>query len=914
VIEAAESAVLGPESTGTEVLSESSSVVAQYIAGGSWHTGGRRDPGRFDEMVDGDDRIRPSWLELADGLAGLGPRAMGRLRSQVDRLLDDDGVTYNPVDVVRPEPAFTPPAERPAGPYTTQMIGFEPVVAAARERWKLDPVPLVVGEEDWGALSAAVRQRATLLDLILADLYGPRKLLRRGLIPADLIFSSRAYLRSAHGLTIPGPHQLFLYAGDVFRAPSGEFQVIADRAEAPSGAGYAMADRRVVSRVSPDLLRRIAPAPITGFFKSLLLSLQSVAPRAADDPRVVVLSPGIHSETAFDQAYVASLLGIPLVESEDLTVRQGRVWMRALGRYEPVDVILRRVDSDYADPLDLRPDSRLGVVGLLQACRRGSVTVVNTLGSGVLENPGLLPLLPSLSRALLGEDLMLPSVETFWCGQPAALSHVRAHFTSMVMRPTDGSQRSTIVARLEQSQAGELLAAVTAQPHRWVGQPFAPFSVAPVGTDDGLVAGQVGMRLFALAHQSGYEVMPGALGRVLPLDQQTRRASGLTEAKDVWISTGAAAEAGDREATPWLQEHPLTAGRSSATSSPRALEDLFWFGRYTERVEDFSRLLIATFERVEESRQTGVPQDGLTSILLATVTHTSATYPGFVDGQHRAADPGGRQDDVIPEMRSLLLDSYRLGSIAQALNGLKEAASGVRDQLSRDTWLVLAGVDRAMNALEEDSDDQGPTLQTSCAAVLTGMLALGGLAVENMVRDPGWYLMDIGRRLERSLQLINVLRWALARVSPPEIDARLIESVLQFAESILTYRRRYRGRTQIGTVLELLLLDPGNPRSLAYQLQALVADFRALPDASGTSVPERLLDDLVAKVRRTGVTELGRADVDGRRADLVQYLTSVHASLSTLADAVAAQRFRHHIPVQQLDQFGTPVPAEQRSA
>jgi uncharacterized circularly permuted ATP-grasp superfamily protein/uncharacterized alpha-E superfamily protein len=899
-----------------ELEGEPSSLVGEYVAGGSWLAGGRRDPDRFDEMVDETNRVRDTWADLAAGLSNIGRRGIQRMRSQVERMLDDDGVTYNPVDEVRPEPAFSPPAQRDSDA-RTQMVGFEPAVAAAsRERWKLDPVPLVLGESDWAFLEAAVRQRAVLLDLVLTDLYGPRKLLRRGLIPADLIFSSRAYLRAAHGLTIPGPHQLFLYGADVFRSPSGEFQAMGDRAEAPSGTGYAMADRRVVSRVSPDLFRKIAPSPISGFFKSFLLSLQAVAPRAADDPRVVVLSPGIHSETAFDQAYVASLLNLPLVESADLTVRQGRVWMRALGRYEPVDVILRRVDSEYSDPLDMRPDSQLGVIGLRQACRRGSVTVVNPLGSGILENPGLLPLLPNLAQTLLGEDLKLPSVETFWCGQPTVLSHVRAHFGEMVMRPTDGSQRSVIVARLDNAQAAELMDKVAAQPNRWVAQPYAPFSVAPVGTADGLVAGQVGMRLFALAQQSGYLVMPGGLGRVLPLDQKTRRTSGFTEAKDVWISTGTVAvEAGDRDVTPWVHEHPLTAGRSSATSSPRALEDLYWFGRYTERVEDFSRLLIATWDRVEESRQTGISRGGLTAILLATVTHTSATYPGFVGGYTGSPSwQTGWQADVLPEMRSLLLDGYRLGSIAQALNGLKEAASGIRDQLSRDTWLVLAGVDRAMNALAKDKQDQGTTLQASYASVLSGMLALGGLAVENMVRDPGWYLMDIGRRLERSLQLVNVLRWALARVSPPEIDAQLIESVLQFAESILTYKRRYRGRTQIGTVLELLLLDPDNPRSLAYQLQSMVADFRALPDSSGTSVPERMLDDLVAKVRRTAVIDLGKADAQGVREDLVDYLKTLHASLTALAEAVAMQRFRHPLPIQQLDEYGSKVPAEQRSA
>lgn len=863
-------------------------VVAAYAVARS--AGGARRPGRFDEMVDGALGIRPGWTELAAGLDELGPSGLDRLRAQAERLLDDDGVTYTPIGGSRTESRPTAPAQR--GPATDPATAVPPD-PLARQRWKLDPVPLVLEASEWVGLQAALRQRATLLDLVLTDLYGPRTLIQRGFIPPELIFGSRAYLRRAHGLTIPGSHQLFFHGADVFRGPDGTFMAMGDRTEAPSGAGYAMADRRVIARIVPDVFRRAAPESLSPFFRSFLLALQSAAPRSAEDPRVVVLSPGTHSETAFDQAFLAGLLGLPLVESEDLTVREGRVWMRALGRYEPVDVILRRVDADWTDPLELRPESRLGVVGLLQACRRGTVTVVNTLGSGILENPGLLPFLPALSDTLLGEGLKLPSAPTFWCGEPTGLSHVLAHFDDMVMRPTDGSGRSRIVGRLDRSAADELRAQVRAEPGRWVGQPFVPFSVAPVGTPDGLESRQVGMRMFAVAQQAGYLVMPGGLGRVLPLDQQTLRASSVTEAKDVWISTaGTGPVAVDRETTPWSPEAALPAGPSGAMTSPRALEDLFWFGRYTERAEDFARLLIATWDRLDEFRQRGsAPASELTPVLLATVTHSSATYPGFALGNA----------EVLPEMRSLVLDGRRLGSIAQSVYGLTEAASGVRDQLSRDTWLVLAGVERALQGLRDDPGDQGTSLQNTYSAVLSGMLALSGLAAENMIRDPGWYLMDIGRRLERSLQLVTVLRWALARVNPPAVEAQLIESVLQFAESIVTYRRRYRGHHQVGTVLELLLLDAGNPRSLAFQLQALGADLRALPDASGTALPDRLLEDLVAKLRRSDTGDLHAPDGQGQRADLVEFLEDIRLALTDLAAAITAQRFRHPAPMRQLD-------------
>lgn len=897
-------------------------------------------PPRFDEMLGNGDQVRPGWHEVATGLNQIGSSGLLRLRNQVNRLLENDGVTYTPI--ARPESRDRRPeepalasaaqqdsaqqdsgqgesdqrvtAERSAAETEVDEPNADQSAAAgmatvARQQWKLDPVPLVVEPADWAVLEAGLTQRATLLDLILTDIYGPRTLIRRGFIPPELIFGNPGYLRRAHGMVIPGAHQLFFYAADIFRAPDGQFVALADRTQAPSGAGFAMADRRVVSRVSPDIYRRAAPHGLGAFFRTLRLALQSVAPRGTEDPRVVVLTPGTHSETAFDQAFTASLLGYPLVESADLTVRDGCLWMRSLGRYEQVDVVLRRVDAGYCDPLDLRPDSQLGVVGLLQSCRRGNVSVVNTFGSGVLENPGLLPYLPLLAETLLSEELKLPSVPTFWCGVPTSLSHVLANFETMVMRPTDRAKRSVVVDRLDRASREMMRDQVNANPDQWVGQPFATYSQAPVGTADGLRPRQVDMRLFAVAHQGGYVAMPGGLGRVLTPDaptavrlgpdQAAAQRSGLersfsqklattTEAKDIWISSGIGLTAGSKDGIGWLQDGPLVRpNRNSAATSPRVLEDLFWFGRYTERVEDFTRLLMTARDRYDEFRyRTGVPGAGLVPVLLKTVTIASATYPGFT---RLPADAAG--GDVLAEMRSLMLNRYRRGTIAQGMAGLEEAASGVRDQLSGDTWMVLAGVQRALTELAADHHDQGATLQTTHAAVLSGMLALAGLASENMIRDPGWHLMDIGRRLERSLQLLSVMRSTLAVAHSPEVDSLLIESVLMFAESILTYRRRYRGRTQIGTVLQLLLLDVGNPRSLAYQLEMMAADFKALPDATGTSVPERLLEQRLAHLRRCDATELDHADPDGARAALVTFLSQAHAGLSELADAIAEQHF-----------------------
>ncbi len=857
--------------TGTE------SLLGRYLGRNmAFPAAGASAARRYDELTGVSGGLLPGWADLAVGLDAVGADGLPALSALVDRLLADDGVTYTPVSPGRS--STVPP-----------------------QRWQLDPVPLLVEPAEWTRLEAGLLQRSALLDALLTDLYSTRSVITRGVLPAELVFGHEHYLRQAHGITIPGAHQLFFHAVDVDRRSDGTFEALGDRTQAPSGAGYAMADRRVMARVLPELFRRSAPRGLGHFFHSVLGSLHAVAPGGADAPRVVVLSPGTHSETAFDQAYLASLLGLPLVESADLTVRGGRLLMRALGRYEPVDVVVRRVDAAWSDPLDLRPDSQLGVVGLTEACRRGTVTVVNTLGSGVLENPGLVPYLPALARELLGEDLKLPSVPTFWCGSPAGRSHVLARLDEMVLRPT-GSGDSVVPALLSAAEKATWRQRVSAEPTKWVGQQRATFSEAPVVDGDALAAARVGMRLFTVAHQSGYVAMTGGLGRIVadsgmpgPAAARESVPSGPSIAKDVWIRSLRTETSPATARLDLPDSEPLVAPVGmAAAASPRVLEDLFWLGRYAERTEDLTRLLITERELADTYRFR--PYDagaGSVPVLTSAVGAVSAAYPALPQGS-----------DPVTGMRRVVLDAATAGTVAQSLAGLQETARAVRDQLSNDTWMVLAGVDRALAELAAAPDDAGAVLQSTHAAILSGMLALSGLASENMVRDPGWRLMDTGRRLERGQQLAALLGSTLTRRHEAEVESIVIESVLAVAESGLTYRRRYRGKVQVGTVLELLLLDPGNPRSLAYQVQAIADNLRQLPDASGTSRPERLTEELAATLRRARPAEMDDVDADGHRPELAGFLTAVHDALRTLADAIATVHFWRSRPMLALGQQG----------
>ncbi|HEY5847657.1 MAG TPA: circularly permuted type 2 ATP-grasp protein, partial [Microlunatus sp.] len=670
------------------------------------------------------------------------------------------------------------------------------------------------------------------------------------------------------------------------------------RTQAPSGAGYAMQNRRVVSRVLPEVYHAAHLHRLTPFFQAMRTALLDAAPQQVEDPRVVVLSPGTHSETAFDQAFLASLLGFPLLEGSDLTVRDGRVWMRVLGKLEQVDVILRRVDSVWMDALELRAGSRLGVTGLVECVRQGTVSVVNDIGSGILENPALLPFLPRLCERLLGQPLRLPSVDTWWCGDPAGLDHVLSHFDDLVIRPISREQgRSVRGSALDAGRRDRLRALIAATPHRFVGQAVLNLSVAPTTDQERLVRRNVVLRSFAVRQGSSYTSMLGGLARVNDDRDESRgalvTAPGAGLAKDVWVVSrtpvAPARPAPARAGKPSDDRLVSLLDSTTAAMVPRVLSDLFWLGRYGERAEDLLRLILATRTvAIETDRDT--TSGRALPVLLQAVTHVSTTYPGFL------APGRAESGSMMPEFRSLLLDRHREGSVAQSIAAVSSAAQGVRDQLSDDVWMVLADVERALAALTANPYDQGLQLTDASERVLSGMLALAGISGENMVRDAGWYMLDIGRGLERALQVVALLKATLGQVRESETDRMIIEAVLAAAESIVTFRRRNRGRHAAEAMIDLLVIDAQNPRSLAYQLDRIGTDLRAIPNTSPTARPIRLVDAAAEQIRLLDAASLAVAAAD-RRSALTDFLSDLHGQLRTLSDAVRDQF--HPLPPPQ---------------
>jgi uncharacterized circularly permuted ATP-grasp superfamily protein/uncharacterized alpha-E superfamily protein len=823
---------------------------------------GRTESG-YDEFVDESGRIRPAWAELADAISERGWAGLDRLRTTVGGLIDNDGITYVHVDQ--------------NGEAVTNGRGASP------GPWRLDGLPLLISSADWKVLEAGLLQRSRVLDAVLTDLYGPQRSITSGVLPPQLVFGHPGYVRAARGIDIPGRHQLFMHGCDISRDGSGNFRVNADWTQAPSGAGYALADRRVVAHAIPDLYERIGPRPTSPFAQALRLALIDASPDTAEDPNVVVLSPGIHSETAFDQAYLATVLGFPLVESADLVVRDGKLWMRSLGNLKRVDVVLRRVDADYADPLDLRADSRLGVVGLVEVQRRGAVTVANTLGSGVLESPGMPRFLPELAGLLLGESPLLSSAPVFWAGIDAERSHIVANLSSLLIKPAVGGE--TIVGpALSWRQRANLKARIEASPWQWIGQELPQFSSAPVAyPSGGLTSAGVGLRLFAVSQRGGYAPMIGGLGYAMAPGNAAYKMNTVA-AKDVWVRPTERARS-ETVTVPSVELPAMTGAGTQGVTSPRVLSELFWMGRYGERAESLARLLTVTRERYHEFRhRQDTEESECVPVLLGALGHITGTDVGADGDDHEMIA-------VAPStLWSLTVDHERPGSLAQTVDGLGLAARAVRDQLSTDTWSVLAAVERAV-ARRSDSPPESlaegdALLAAAQRQALAGMLALAGVAAESMVHDVGWTMMDIGKRIERSLGLCALLRATLTQTRSPGAEQAITESALVVCESSVIYRRRNLGKVSVAAVAELVLFDATNPRSLIYSLERVRADLKALPGASGSSRPERLVDEISTRLRRLDPDDLEHVDDDGRRAELAGLLDTIHASLRDLSDVL----------------------------
>lgn len=804
------------------------------------------------------DGVREAAQPLADQIAGAGLTALLAARSATRRFVADDGITYGAG--VSPEDS-----EAPEG----RQIPTEP------REWELDPLPLTFGSTEWARLEQGVRQRAALLDAVLTDLTGEQSLVRSGILPGAAVYGHDGWLPQADGIHLPGPRQLVMPAMDLARDSNGAWRVFSDRTQAPTGAGYAMANRRIIARVLPDLHREVDLARLRGFFFHVHKALVAAAPDTDDVPRIVILTPGALSDAAFDEALQSTVLGVPVVESEDLVSRDGRIWMRTTSGLSPVDVIMRRVEGDAIDQLDLRGDSRLGLPGVVEAARLGHVSIVNPISSGVLENPALIPYLPQICRHVLGEDLSLASTQTWWAGEPTHLSHIVTNLSSLVVKPASrsGNSNSVFGWELSADERDELAMRIQAEPWRWTAQDPLTMSTAPVVTAGGLEPRSVVLRTFAVADEEDYVVMPGGLGR-LAVRADSGAISSITGAmsKDVWVRADTEATAPEGEGLPFATVEGGTAA-GYAAPAPRVAADLYWMGRYAERAEAAARLLRVADNLVDDhAARPGTTGHAAMLAILDAVTEVMSVHPGFV-GDEGAS----RREDPLPHLRALTLDPRIVGSVAYSTHRAVIAAQAVRESLSLDTWLVMSRLERTLQHAVPQDDLQELLMET-----IEGLLALAGIGVESLIRDPAWAFADAGKRVERAQQTIRLLASVLAVERAPVVEGTTTESALLAAESVITYRRRLTsglgGMSALQVAVDLLLRDVTNPRSVAFQVDRLVEDLELIDDEAALPAV-REIAERIAGLDLDGLFADGRAPLAGSLSSLGTQLREVHRSV-----------------------------------
>jgi uncharacterized circularly permuted ATP-grasp superfamily protein/uncharacterized alpha-E superfamily protein len=836
--------------------------LAARIAGGQDWTYRPPQDGHWDELVDPSGRFRPHWMRLAAGLRRMGYAEFDKREEAGQRLIKSNGITYN----VYGDPQGK---ERP---------------------WLMDLLPLVVGAAEWAQIERAVAQRATLLNAVLGDLYGPQRLLQDDLLPPELIFANPSYLRPCRGIVPRDGVYLQNYAVDLARAPNGAWWVIADRAQAPSGLGYALENRLVSARTLPSLLDRCHVRSLTRFFDDTFEALLKLAPAGASEPRVVVLTSGPNNETYFEHSFLSKHWGVPLVGGDDLTVRENRVFLKTLAGLNPVDVIVRRMDDDFCDPLELRGDSLLGVPGLVQAARAGTVFIANSLGSGLVETPSLMAFLPGLCRHLLGEELKLPSVATWWCGQAGPRRRVLDRLEQVVIKPTFPrfGTHAEFPARMSDEERRALAQRIEAQPQRYVAQEQVDLSTAPVHTHRGLEPRHVVLRVPAAWDGSSYAVLPGGLGRVATGRQSLVVSMQLGGgSKDTWVAGRSGVVESERRLTP--RPAPVDGGATELSS--RVADNLFWLGRYAERLEATARLIRVLIPGLSGEAAQG--RGAAIDTILHFLNGMQLLPKEFRDSP--LAHQWWRLQGLFGQM---VFDADHVSGIGWNLRQIRRLSWEVKERLSQDTWRVLQQLERGFSsAPPTDPDRRFVAAGNQLDDVVIMLSAFAGLLSENPTRGHGWRFLDIGRRVERALQMIELLRVGVAIAKYP--DDACLEVLVQVADSSTTYRSRYLTSIRTRFVLELLLTDEAYPRSVAYQLAALVDRLEGLPEPELQRTPahERALaSKLLALVRDARIDELKRRDTRGKRLTLEAYLQTLRNGVNDLSEAIGARYLSHSMP------------------
>ena len=811
-------------------------------------------------MVDG-QQLRAPWRQFFGFLGADAAAGLNRHQDDARRQIRDNGVSYN----------VYADASGPSRP------------------WPLGVLPMLIGADEWAQIEAGVAQRAALLNAMARDIYAGQSLLQQGLLPPALVYGHPGYLRALSGFCPPAGIFSHIAAFDLARAADGRWWVVAQRTQVPSGLGYALENRLIVSRLFSPAFREMRVQHLARSFNCLLGTLaQHSRVLPGERFQTVLLTPGRYNETYFEHAYLARYLGVPLVEGSDLTVRDDRLYLKTLAGLEPVHALLRRLDDEYCDPLELRSDSALGVPGLLAAARAGNLLLANALGTGWLESPALHGFLPAIARQLLGQDLLLPSLPSWWCGEQAALDDALVDLSQHVLKPSypTADFEPVILAGLDDGALQQWRQRIAADPQRYTLQDYLPLSQTPVWEERHLLPRSCMLRVFAMADgMGGWQVLPGGLGRTAGGDRDVVSIQRGGSSTDVWVLTD-----GEVDSFSLLPQKiaPEDLQRKQRVVSSRAGENLFWLGRYSERAEYGVRLARQLLQQLNGD---AANDSGWCRLALQLCQ---------LNGMVPFGTPSPLEHAGIFE-RTLLAglgDVSAAASVAFNLQAISRAAGQIRERLSPEHARLALQPGRQFRARLAQMAQVGRYSATEALALLDSLAlelaALAGEQSDRMTRDDGWRMLTLGRQLERLWLMSNTLDQALQQGEP---QGEAFELLLAQFDCSMTYRSLYQRQQELPPLLDLLLLEPNIPRSLACILPLLRQALSQLPPVVGTSTGlARLLPEACPDL-----PQLCCIDAQGRFAVALQWLRQGSAAASEICARLGQLYFSHAAALQSAE-------------
>lgn len=827
----------------------------------------------YDEVLDQNGQVKPYWQGLFDTLESIGIGELELRNQEIVKKLRENGVTYNVYDSNK----------------------------ESNRAWKLDPIPFLIHESEWKTIEKGLLQRARLLDLILKDLYGPQLLVKNAIIPAELVFDNSGFLLPCFDIRQKHDKQLLNYAVDLARGPDGKMWLLDNRTQSPSGAGYALENRIVMSKVIPELNKSTYRKRLSPYFNQLQQTVDTLGNNTNENPNVVFLTPGPGNETYFEHVYLSSYLGYTLVQGNDLLVRDGFVWLKSIDRLERVDVIIKRLDDEWCDPLELRRDSLLGIPGLLQVIRLGNVSVVNPPGTSVLENYGLMAFMQNACKFLLNEPLLLNSIATWWCGQPKELNFVLANLPKLIIKKTNRKQgfRSIYGRLLTIEQLAELKNQILKSPKDYVAQEEVSLSTTPAFINGTIEPRYAAIRAFLVAEGDDYKVMQGGLTRSSALKDKfeiSNQLGGIS--KDTWIITDEPAEYQEKSV-----ERKNTNNQLNNSLTSRNAENLFWLGRLCERtmaLRSFLKIILSSLN--ENVTKHGNKQPEFLVVLLKSLTHLTQTYPGFVGKEAEDGEEFDNEaifENPLAELLLLINDSTKAGSVAYNIQSLLRTINQVSEKWNHDTRRIINLLEDSLFTLKKTDTNNINYVNHALDKLHIRLFSFYGNINETLPRDNGFYLLETGKNVERILSLISVFRSTFNYKKIQEEEILLMEAILENHHLLAQYRNIYKSHLSLKAVINMVFLEKNLPYTLSYLLDTLSYYLSQLPK---TNEPNRLSIAEKSALEASTIVKLINADhlieVDEEtqfRPELDETLSKVFELVCNVSNNLSSLYFNHSV-------------------